>query len=137
MQIRLRFCLLLSVVLLATTAFAQFTSSVQGVVQDPTGAGVSKASVQLLNQATSATTMTTTDDAGNFRFVSLAPGNYTINVEASGFAKSATHVNLLTEQNLNVPITLKVGAISAWNTAGLLALFGFLRTASRNLIPAR
>jgi Carboxypeptidase regulatory-like domain/TonB dependent receptor len=112
MQIRLRFCLLLSVVLLATTAFAQFTSSVQGVVQDPTGAGVSKASVQLLNQATSATTMTTTDDAGNFRFVSLAPGNYTINVEASGFAKSATHVNLLTEQNLNVPITLKVGAIS-------------------------
>jgi len=111
MQPRLRLCLL-SVFFLSAAAFAQFTSSVQGVVQDPTGAGVGKASVQLTNDATSAATTTTTDDAGNFRFVSLAPGNYTINVEASGFSRFATHVNLLTEQNLNLPITLKVGTVS-------------------------
>jgi len=91
------------------TAFAQFTSSVQGLVQDPTGAGVAKASVQLVNEATSTTQATTTDASGNFRFISLAPGAYKITAEAQGFVKSEAHVNLLTEQNLSVPFVLKVG----------------------------
>jgi hypothetical protein len=95
---------------LSTAAFAQFTSSVQGVVQDPSGAGVGKANVELVNDATSATETTTTDPTGNFRFVSLVPGTYTVSVEASGFAKAQAHFNLLTEQNLNVPVTLKIGA---------------------------
>jgi len=47
---------------LSTAAFAQFTSSVQGVVQDPSGAGVGKANVELVNDATSATENTTTPD---------------------------------------------------------------------------
>jgi hypothetical protein len=42
--------------------------------------------------------------------VSLAPGDYKISVEATGFSKSEAAVTLLTEQNLNVPIALKVGS---------------------------
>src|SRR5436190_708305 len=96
----------------APLCFAQFTSNVQGVVQDPSGAVVPKATVTIVNTGTQLTKTATTDDGGNYRFLSLAPGAYKVTVEASGYAKSASDVTLLTEQNLNVPITLKVGAIS-------------------------
>ena len=99
-------------VLGASLCYGQFTSNVQGAVQDPSGAVVPKATVTLVNVGTNATRTTTTDENGNFRFVSLAPGDYKMAVEASGYAKSETKVTLLTEQNLNVPITLKVGAVT-------------------------
>ena len=43
---------------LASAAFAQFTASIQGVVQDPSGAGVAKATVVVTNQATGAAATT-------------------------------------------------------------------------------
>ena len=111
MQLR-RYLWLLSAIFFSTAAFAQFTSSVQGTVQDPSGAGIAKAAVQLVNIATRSTETATTDGSGNFRFLSLAPGSYKITVEAAGFTKSEVDVTLLTEQNLNVPIALKVGSVS-------------------------
>ena len=111
MQLR-RYLWLLSAVLFSTAAFAQFTSGVQGTVQDPSGAGIPKATVQLVNTATRATQIATTDAGATFRFLSLAPGSYKITAEAAGFAKSEVDVTLLTEQNLSVPITLKVGSVT-------------------------
>jgi hypothetical protein len=100
------------VVLGATLCHGQFTSNVQGVVQDPSGAVVPKANVTLVNVGTQGARTTTTDDGGNYRFVSLAPGAYKLTVEASGYAKSESNITLLTEQNLNVPITIKVGSVT-------------------------
>ncbi len=99
-------------ILCANFCFAQFTSSVQGVVQDPSGAAVAKATVQMENSDTQVSATTTTDAAGNFNFQSLAPGKYKVTAEASGFAKSEVDVTLLTEQHLNLPITVKVGSVS-------------------------
>ena len=59
-----------------------------------------------------ATTTATSDDSGNYRFVSLAPGSYKITAQAANFSKSEVDVTLLTEQTLNVPIALKVGSVS-------------------------
>jgi len=98
--------------LLAVPVFAQFTASIQGVIQDQTGADVGKAAITLENTATGAKSTTTSDASGNYRFVSLAPGNYKISVVAAGFSKTEVTVPLLTEQNLNVPISLRVGAIT-------------------------
>jgi hypothetical protein len=98
--------------LLTAPLFAQFTASIQGVVLDQSGAGVAKASMQLVNTATNVTKVASTDVSGNYRFVSLAPGNYKISVEAPGFSRAEATVTLLTEQNLNVPISLKVGSAS-------------------------
>ncbi len=105
-------CALAIVMFFASAALAQFTASIQGVVQDSTGASVAKATVTLLNVATGVTAVATGDASGNYRFVSLAPGNYKITAEAAGFSKSEADVTLLTEQNLNVPLSLKVGSIS-------------------------
>jgi len=95
---------------LAPAAFAQFTSGLQGTVQDPSGAAIAKANVQLNNDATSTALATTTDASGSYRFVDLAPGAYTLKVSANGFTRTDTHITLLTEQNLNLPpIQMKVG----------------------------
>jgi hypothetical protein len=104
--------LLTAVLFTTTAAFAQFTSSVQGVVQDASGAGVAKASVLLSNDATQFSQTVTTDGSGNFRFLSIAPGSYKVTVEMAGFGKAQVDITLLTEQNLNVPVTLKVGSVS-------------------------
>src|SRR5215469_14074518 len=98
--------------LFASTAFAQFTASIQGVVQDPSGAGVGKATITVTNVATSVSVVAASDGDGNYRFVSLAPGEYKITAEAAGFAKSELNVTLLTSQNLNLPIGLKVGSVA-------------------------
>lgn len=101
-----------SILLFSASAFAQFTASIQGIVQDPSGGAIPQASIRLLNTATGVSQTTTTDASGNYRFVSIAPGPYRITAEATGFAKSVADVTLLTEQNLNVPIALKVGSVS-------------------------
>ena len=105
-------CLAFLSLFFAASAFAQFTGSVQGTVQDPSGAGIAKATVQLVNPATKAIESTTSDASGIFRFLSLAPGTYKVIVEATGFSKSEVDITLLTEQNLNVPVTLKLGSVS-------------------------
>jgi len=46
----------------AGTAFAQFTASIQGEVKDPSGAGVAKATINLLNTATGVSAVVTGDD---------------------------------------------------------------------------
>jgi hypothetical protein len=107
----LRVALMCSLLTLwAVPAFAQFTASIQGVVQDPSGAGVAKAQISLINSATGLQKSTASDSSGNYRFVSLAPGNYKILVEATGFSKAEAEATLLTEQNVNLPISLKVGS---------------------------
>ena len=63
----------------------QITGSVTGTVTDPGGAAVSGASVKLTNTGTDATQTATTDAEGNFRFLLLPPGNYSVQVSAPGF----------------------------------------------------
>src|SRR5205807_9950892 len=102
--------LLLVMLLVAVSARAQFTGNIQGTVVDPSGAAIAQAKVDLVNTITQVSASTTTDSTGSYRFLSLAPGSYKITVEAKGFSKAETTVTLETNQNLNVPISLKVGA---------------------------
>jgi hypothetical protein len=104
--------LLAFVMLAASSALAQFTGSIQGNVEDPSNAEVAHAKITLVNATTGVASSTVSDASGNYRFVSLAPGAYRVTVEATGFAKSAVEVTLLTEQNLNVPLKVKVGSAS-------------------------
>src|SRR5579863_3742265 len=98
--------------LIAVVSYAQFNASIQGSVTDPSGAVVPKASITLTNVGTQVTATTTSDNDGNFRFISLAPGNYQLSSDAPGFAKSVVNVSLETNQNLNVPVHMNVAASS-------------------------
>jgi hypothetical protein len=102
----------LFVLLIAGSTYAQFTANIQGTVEDPSGAAVAQAKVVLINLNTQVSAETTTDSSGIYRFLSLAPGSYKIRAESAGFATAEKTVILQTNQNLSVPMALKVGATS-------------------------
>jgi hypothetical protein len=71
-----------------TAVYSQtVTSSLVGVVVDPTGASVPNSTAQLVSQDTGAVRTETTSTAGLFRFLDLAPGTYTLTVQSAGFKK--------------------------------------------------
>lgn len=92
----------------AQLCMAQFSSGVEGVVTDPSGAGVPNAVITVENTSTTVSQNTTADNSGNYRFVSLAPGGYTITATGHGFTKTTVKITLTTGQTLNVPITLNL-----------------------------
>jgi len=102
--------LFLIMLFLAGSARGQFTGNIQGTVVDQSGAVVAQAKVDLVNTVTQVSASTTTDASGSYRFLSLAPGSYRITVEAKGFSKSETSFTLETNENLNLPMSVKVGA---------------------------
>ena len=102
--------LLVIMLFLAGSARGQFTGNIQGTVEDQSGAVVAQAKVDLVNTVTQVSASTTTDASGSYRFLSLAPGSYKITVAAKGFSKSETSFTLETNENLNLSISLKVGA---------------------------
>lgn len=82
---RILFCATLMLVLLglcSSTAFAQYGASLQGTVTDKSGAVVAGATVTATNQASSISRSATTGDSGFYRITGLAPGGYTVSVEA-------------------------------------------------------
>lgn len=73
--------------LVASMAFAQFDSAtVLGSVRDAAQAQVPGATVTLTNVGTSVTVTQETGVNGEFQFVNVRPGNYTLKVQKQGFA---------------------------------------------------
>ena len=79
------FSVLLLVVVVSSSAWAQFTSGIEGTVTDPTGAVVSGATVTIENEETGATQTFQTQESGSFRFTTLPSSAFSISVAASGF----------------------------------------------------
>lgn len=96
----------------ATAAYAQFSSNLQGVVMDSTGAVISGATVTLTNTDTGVSQLATTGQQGDFRFVSVAPGPYEVTTSAKGFGPHKVSVRLQTEQTLNLPFILSLSSQS-------------------------
>jgi len=94
----------------AAPLLAQYNSGIRGVVSDSGGAVVPEATVTLKNVATGLASQVKTSQSGSFDFQRLAPGDYTIGVQATGFASYSSRPTLLTEQTLNLPVTLAVGS---------------------------
>jgi hypothetical protein len=105
---------LLSLLLFLAGAFAQnITGSVTGSVQDSSGATVAGAAVRLINTGTGVVLSAGSDSSGNFQFLLLPPGLYTVEATASGF-KTFRREGIVVEsdRSLAVPVTLSVGQVT-------------------------
>jgi hypothetical protein len=113
------FSAFLAVLLVASSAmsisvFGQTsnTGTVTGVVQDEKGALLPGASVKLVNLGTNSERTATTTSDGVFEITQLVPGNYRLEIQATGFAKYVQEpvvVNVLQRTTANA--NLKVGGI--------------------------
>lgn len=110
MKIRSRFAVLCVCFagLAVTSALGQFSSNVQGNVVDSSGASVTGAQVEIRNLDTGVVSQATTDSGGNFRFPSMPPGQYQVQVAAQGFATQAVQLTLTTAETRSLPVTLGV-----------------------------
>ena len=102
--------LVVSAVVLTAVAQAQYRASIQGVVTDQQGAVVSEATVTLTSQETNRPVESTTNGAGVYNFLELAPSRYTLTVEKTGFKKyTATDVQIIAEQANAFNVIMTVG----------------------------
>src|SRR5256885_3221350 len=109
-------CFALFAVLILVMPFAaeaQFRSSIEGTVTDPSGAVVPEARVTLTNVDTGIVTVVQSNADGLFRFPSLAPGHYKVSATKQGFATvQQENINLVAEEIRTVPLALKAGAVT-------------------------
>jgi Carboxypeptidase regulatory-like domain/TonB dependent receptor len=92
-------------------AHAQSTSTILGVVKDPTGAVVPGATVTIQNADTSQTRTASTGDDGAYRVPALQAGHYTVKVEKPGFTSHLDQgITLDVAQELSVNPVLQLGS---------------------------
>ncbi|HET6180462.1 MAG TPA: TonB-dependent receptor, partial [Candidatus Sulfotelmatobacter sp.] len=103
--------LLLLVVMMAAPAFAQYGATIQGTVQDKSGAAVVGAKVTAKNQATGVSRDTVTSNSGFYRIPGLTPGTYQVDVEAASFQKATTSgVEVAAESTRGLDVTVQAGS---------------------------
>ena len=95
-----------------SSALAQFTSAIQGVVTDASGASIPEATVRVTNIASGVAREATTSNEGLYRVTNLGAGTYRVNVAVKGFGTAERpDVPLGISQTLRADFTLKVGDI--------------------------
>ncbi len=105
---------IISFVLSVNIAPAQSaTATLSGTVIDPQGAVISGASVKITDRAKAFERTATTNGEGYFSFSQLAPSNYRLTVEQSGFAAVQSDVVLNINDQSNLRIPLKVASATA------------------------
>ncbi len=104
--------------LLALAAFcslgpAQSTQgAIVGTVRDAAGAVVARAGVTLTNTDEGATRETTSNAVGDYRFVDVKAGHYSVTIAAQGFQNwEVTGVTLAVRQELRLDAAVVVGAV--------------------------
>lgn len=108
-------CSLLTLVflLIGTGSYAQSTQgSIVGTVRDKAGALVPGAPITLTNTGEGASRTTTSNAQGEYSFVDVKAGTYSVEIAPAGFEKwSVTGAVLNTQQQLRIDATLVVGSV--------------------------
>src|SRR6266516_3904328 len=97
------------------TAFGLgYLACLPAIAFDRNGAVVPGATVTLRSDTTGVEQSTTTDASGQYAFLLVPAGQYTLTVEAAGFSKlTDTGVTLTVGQLAKLPLTLQLAAVTA------------------------
>lgn len=97
-----------------TLMHAATTGSIRGTVTDASGAVISKAAVTAINEATNEARNLTTNVKGDYEFLLLPVGNYTLQVEHPHFRSYVLHhIRLDVNQVASLNVTLQVGSVAS------------------------
>ena len=102
----------LACLLSAGSSFAQTgTASLYGRVTDQQGAVLPGVTVTVANSAAAVTRSTVSDATGNYQFLALPPGLYSVKVELTGF-RTATRdgVELPVDVRTKMDVPMEIGA---------------------------
>lgn len=89
-----------------------FTGAIKGEVRDAQNASVAGAQITLRNEATGVLAKTASESSGQFNFLDLSPGIYTVTTEANGFSTfTQQHVDVGVGQTVPLVITLQPGSV--------------------------
>jgi hypothetical protein len=98
----------LSLIAIGSAQSVGNSGSIDGTVLDPTGAAVSKATVEIHNPVSGFIRSTTTDSAGKFEFTNIPFNPYHLTIVATGFAAYAQDVEPRSSVPVSVSIKLQV-----------------------------
>ena len=107
-------CSLACLAPLGPALFAQSltTGDIAGTVTDPSAAAVPDATVNATNKNTGAAQTTKTNTQGQYHFAFLPPGQYQVEVKASGFATAQKVVQVQVGQAIPVDAQLTLSSAS-------------------------
>jgi hypothetical protein len=95
----------------ALIAAAQDTSTIVGVVTDPSGAAIPGAHIRVSNVQIGFVRDLTTDSAGAYTAAKIPIGSYTVTVQAQGFERvSNSGIELTVGQTLRVDVPMRIGS---------------------------
>jgi hypothetical protein len=86
--------------------------SIQGTIQDATGAAISGCNVHISNQSTGVTTDSTANSTGFYSVQGLFAGNYTLTFRSPGMKRYQTSITLQDAQNAVINPKLSVGDVA-------------------------
>jgi hypothetical protein len=127
----------LYILVFSALGYAQSTfGTVLGSVADPSAAVVAAAKIQLTNTGTSVVRETQTDQSGNYQFVNIDVGTYTITVEAPGFQRAQSQqFDLTARETKRVDMNLRLG--SQASTVDVQANVALVQTDSSNIAESK
>lgn len=103
--------LLAGVAFLAVSAQSQnMFGTIVGTVTDPSASVISGATVKITNLGTGEMRNATTDEQGNYQVLSLARGEYKVDIDSNGFKHySRSPIDVVVNQVARVNVTMSIG----------------------------
>jgi Carboxypeptidase regulatory-like domain len=105
--------ILLCILSTVSLAFAQTaTTSLRGIIKDPSGALVPGAKITLVDKSNGTTLTATANSAGLYGFPQIPPAKYTITATATGFGDQSKTAELLVNQPATIDFSLTIQSSS-------------------------